>query len=201
MGEMQFQDPPVTRTADDIASRDTGGFWRTLPGILTAAGSFLAGLAGLAAVIVPNVFPKSDPRDSTHITRPTGAPAQVMNPSAPDPPAPVIGSPPDAPAPAVATAPIVQSPPAAPPAQATNSTSAEPDPPASDRYVAAYASDGFVVLRSRPTIASAEITRIFVGAAVRCGQAKWIADDYRWRRCVDQDGKVGYMSDTFLRKA
>ena len=201
MGETQFQDPQVTRTADNAASRDTGGFWRSLPGILTAAGTFLAGLAGLAAVIVPNVYPSSRHRDATDVTRPTGVPAQVMNSSAADPPAPVTGSPAGAPAPAAAVAPIVQSPPAAPPAQATNSTSAELDAPASDRYVAAYASDGFVVLRSQPTIASAEVTRIFVGAAVRCGQARWIADDYRWRRCVDQDGKVGYMSDTFLRKA
>jgi hypothetical protein len=197
MGAMPPQDPQVTRIAERDASRGPGGFWQTLPGILTAAGTFLAGLAGLAAVLAPHLFAPSSPRDATERSAkpPTNAPAQVMNSSAP-----VTNSPPGAPAqPAalrpVAPAPIVRSRPD-PPAQDPNSSQ-----PANDRYIASFASDGFVVLRSEPTIASAEIRRILVGIAVRCGQARWSANGYRWRRCVDQEGEAGYMADTFLRKA
>jgi hypothetical protein len=194
MGEAQ--DPQVARFAE--SSRDAGGFWRSLPGVLTAAGSFLAGLAGLAAVLAPHLFAPSSHATEQGAKPPTDAPAQVASPSPAATTAPVVGSAPDSPAPpaavpADAAVPVARSDPP-PPAPA------EPSQPADDRYIASFASDGFVVLRSEPTIASAEIRRILVGIAVRCGQARWSANGYRWRRCVDESGEVGYMADTFLRK-
>jgi len=191
--EAQPQDPQAARFAEP--SRNAGGFWQTLPGILTATGSFLAGLAGLAAVLAPHLFtPAAKP--------PADTPAQVMSSGPPSPTAPVVNASPEAPAQAAAlprdaSAPIVQSRPD-PPEEEPVATAA--DPPAYDRYVAAFASDGFVVLRAEPTIASAEIRRILVGGAVRCGKPHWAANGYRWRRCVDAEGEAGYMADTFLRK-
>jgi len=191
--EAQPQDPQAARFAEP--SRNAGGFWQTLPGILTATGSFLAGLAGWAAVLAPHLFtPAAKP--------PADTPAQVMSSGPPSPTAPVVNASPEAPAQAAAlprdaSAPIVQSRPN-PPEEEPVATAA--DPPADDRYVAAFASDGFVVLRAEPTIASAEIRRILVGGAVRCGKPHWSANGYRWRRCVDAEGEAGYMADTFLRK-
>ena len=169
------------------------GFWRSLPGILTALGTFLAGLAGLAAVVVPNFFGKRDAPVEQAAQKPANAPAdppaELANTSATN--APALAAVP-APAPAAAApTPAIQT---VAPAPATEST-------ASDRFITAFASDGFVVLRAGPTIASAEIRRVDVGVAVRCGLPRWNADGYRRRRCVDQEGEAGYMADNFLRRA
>ena len=192
MGEAQPQDPPAARSAEPV--RAAGGFWQSLPGILTAAGTFLAGLAGLAAVIVPSLTAKHVSEEAAR--PPANAPAHSTSAGAPDAAAaatnPPAAEPTHAAAHATAPAPVVHSP---PPAHA-----GEAETPADDRYVAAYASDGFVVLRAEPTIASAEIRRVDVGVAVRCGKPHWAADGYHWRRCVDQQGEAGYMADTFLRK-
>ena len=194
MDEVQPHDAPAARFGDNGAARDSGGFWRSLPGVLTAAGTFLAGLAGLAAVIVPNMSARpgagnaAPPPAQTPAQAAAASPAPAEAVDASDVPAPTATLPAD-PAP-----PIVQAPPA-------NPQPVEPQATASDRYVAAFASDGFVVLRSQPTTDGAEVTRVLVGGAVRCGAPRWSADGYRWRRCVDPDGRVGFMADTFLRKA
>ena len=199
MGEAQPRDPQAPRFAEP--SRATGGFWQTLPGILTATGSFLAGLAGLTAVLAPHLFTPSKPAADQAAKPPTDAPAQAASPAPAGATAPVANAAREAPPqptalPTDTAAPIVHSPPAAP-----APGPAEASPPADDRYVAAFASDGFVVLRAEPTTASAEIRRILVGGAVRCGKPHWAADGYRWRRCVDEQGEAGFMADTFLRKA
>lgn len=194
MDEVQPHDAPAARFGEHGAARDTGGFWRSLPGVLTAAGTFLAGLAGLAAVIVPNMSAKSGSTPERVASPPADAPAQIVSSSPAAAAGPVDKPLPETPAQAAG------SPPAAP-APRADPLPAEPPPTASDRYVAAFASDGFVVLRSHPTTDGAEVTRVLVGGAVRCGAPRWVADGYRWRRCVDPDGRVGYMSDTFLRKA
>src|SRR5215213_8214068 len=117
MDEVQPEDRSIDRAGEHSAHRDTGGFWRTLPGILTAAGTFLAGLAGLAAVVVPNISPRSSPGDSTEqpATQPAGPSAQVMNAN-PSNTTPATQPPTDAPAPTAAptaTAPLAQPPPSA----------------------------------------------------------------------------------------
>lgn len=189
MEEAQPQEPPAARYAEPTQNR--GGFWQSLPGILTAAGTFLAGLAGLAAVVVPNLTGKHASEQSAKPS--ADAPAHAADASASDAAAAATHPTPAAPAPANAPEPAVHSP---PPAHA-----AEPEATADDRYIAAYASDGFVVLRAQPTIASAEIRRVDVGVAVRCGKPHWSANGYHWRRCVDEQGEAGYMADTFLRKS
>jgi len=185
MGEAQ---PQEQRFAEQ--PRAAGGFWQSLPGILTAAGTFLAGLAGLAAVILPNFTAKHASEEAAR--PPADPPAQAAGTSTPNAAAAATHPSPAAPAPAAAPAPTHLPPPA---------HAVQPEAPADDRYIAAYASDGFVVLRAEPTIASGEIRRVDVGVAVRCGKPRWAADGYHWRRCVDEQGEAGYMADTFLRKA
>ena len=195
MDEVQADGPRVRHAAEESAASDSGGFWRSLPGVLTASGTFLAGLAGLAAVIVPNL--SNRPSAGNAAPPSAQAPGQAAAATSPASAAAAGASAVPAPAatpPADPAPPVVRAPSAAP-------QPVDPQPTASDRFVAAFASDGFVVLRSHPTTDGAEVTRILVGGAVRCGAPRWVADGYRWRRCVDQDGRVGFMSDTFLRKA
>src|SRR5690242_15344330 len=150
MGEVHADDARDWRGGEHSEPRDSGGFWRSLPGVLTASGTFLAGLAGLAAVIVPHMTNAS--RDAS---------ARAASASVPQ----------EAPAPAAATAPPPSEPPAKAASEPAPATAAEPAPaeppaPASERYVAAFASDGFVVLRSQPSTAGAEIRRVLVGQSV-----------------------------------
>ena len=138
MGEEQLQGPQAASTAENATSPGKVRFWQTLPGILAAAGTFFAGLAGLAAVVAPNIFPRSSTADA----------GLSKN----------------------------------------------------DLYIAVKAPDGFVVMRSKPTKDSAEITRISVGDGVHCGNARPNDTGYPWRRCKDEEGHSGYMSDLYLRK-
>ncbi|WP_309661561.1 hypothetical protein [Sphingomonas sp.] len=132
---MGAEHPQTTEVEAHKATTPRESFWRTLPGILTAAGTFLAGLTGLAAVFFGN-------RDGA--SAPAGA--------------------------------------------------------ASDRYIASKAPDGFVAMRTLPSKDGVLITKISVGNSVRCGTAHPNDKGYPWRRCKDDEGHTGYVSDIYLEK-
>ena len=73
-------------------------------------------------------------------------------------------------------------------------------PEADDRFETVKTNDGFISMRTQPSVTSEEITRVVSGTAVHCGEVRSNDGGYRWRWCSDDQGHNGFMSGRYLRK-
>jgi hypothetical protein len=185
------------------APSEAGQFWRSLPGILTAAGSFLAGLAAVGAIVfggkqnaVQQVRdPTSHVADATPQVRDAAAQAAVAGPPATNAPAQPADT-----APRVADAPPqVREAPSQPAEAAPPVAAADSQFTIEGVFLAARTSDGYIAMRVQPGRDSRLVTKILGGQPVRCGKSR-PSDDGPWRWCRNAEGYVGYMSDQYLLK-
>jgi hypothetical protein len=68
-----------------------------------------------------------------------------------------------------------------------------------DPFEVVETSDGFLSLRVRPDIRSAEIRQVPSGSILRCGKASGNESGNLWRPCTDDQGHSGYVSARYLR--
>lgn len=147
------------------APRDS--FWKSLPGILTAGGSFLMALTGLMTLLHQNGYLGTN---SEAAPQAQASAAAISSPSVVSPAGPSTS-------PAALTAsPLVQ-------------------------FRVGQMSDGFAMVRSRPTTASDGLVKLPSGTPVQCGEALRDVDRgnaRRWRFCPEYDG---YISTRLLGQA
>jgi hypothetical protein len=73
-------------------------------------------------------------------------------------------------------------------------------PEADDRFETVKTNDGFISMRTQPSVASDEITRVVSNSVVHCGEVRSNDGGYRWRWCSDEQGHQGFMSGRYLQK-
>lgn len=68
------------------------------------------------------------------------------------------------------------------------------------RFRVVPTSDGFLALRSEPSMASTEIAKIPSGGLLDCVNARPNAAGNLWRPCTDEAGNSGFVANKFIRK-
>lgn len=75
----------------------------------------------------------------------------------------------------------------------------KPAPAPAGTFEVTETGDGFLVLRSEPSMTSTELVRIPVGGVLECGEAIRNVSGNWWRPCRDRDGRSGFVSNTYIR--
>ena len=158
---------------EGAAPAASGGFWKSLKGIITACTGLIVAVGGLITVLSNSGVIGGDDDSNGGSNGGTGQEAPVDMPDEPDMPTDLADASDPDPVPT-------------------------PEPTADDAdetrmFVVVSRSDGWAAVRSRPTIGSTMLSRLETGDFVRCGRtmddAGGVPNRF-WRYCPEVDGHI-----------